>query len=189
MILTESIEKGLGMLSLSTNKNFKKSFEKSHLNMSFESSNDIPIYKTGKEVKEKLLGLLNKEEAEVAELKSKAQEKVEAAGIIPTECVSEWQRKELEESEVPKLISWDFIYNKELVSGMQSQGGVFIESNPPQKTPLNEEQVSAAREYNRLVDELVGCMVEARRMKAIIENLKDGQKLTLSPAMVSSLGF
>jgi len=186
MIFIDSVEKGSNIMHLSTGDNIKKSLEKAHLSMSFESANDLPIYKTGREVKEKLVIVLNKEEAELEDLRGEIQEQLEEAGIIPTECVSEWQRRELEENEVPKLISYDFLCNG-MCDVKQEQGGVAIEQG--EKIQLTEEQKKAAREYNRLVDKLVGCTLEVKRIMTVLENLKDEQKVTLSPAMASSLGF
>jgi len=184
MILISSTD-GKGVLHLGTGDNIKNHFEKSYISDVLGESPQIPIIKTGKEVKEKLQEKLVKVNSNISEIEEEIQERLEIANVIPTELVDDWERKDLEKDSLPRLISWDVIYGRRDIAEREAD----TLQREPEVTVLSDEQQKAAREYNRLVSKLVDCMLSRKRFETLINNIKDDQKITLTPNLASVLGF
>lgn len=178
LILTTS-EK-ISAFGLNTGQNIAEKFEKSHLDQVLNSE-ALTIKKTGEEIIDKLEDLLKEEEEYVKEYKEDLEESMSEAGIVPDEEVSEWEKKELED--VPKRYSWKQRCSNQCI---ESGNGSAPENPTPQPT---DEQKKAMSEYNETVGKLIGCMLEVKRIKTLVENLDKTKSFELNTELASMLGF
>ena len=168
------------------NSNIKKGFndndiEKSDILFSFGNDNKI-CSKTGAEVKKQIEDIiLPKLQLELNKEKIKADSLLSECDKVPTENVENYWLNGLK-IEIPyKIFTWQAID-----SYCADNANKIVGNIPPIKTV---EQENKYLQYNGVVRAICEILVDIETANTIKNNLKDNQKLDLTPRQILSLMF
>lgn len=150
--------------------------KKSHIINSFSySDSKFSITKRGKEIKEKLLKVLEDEKAEILNYTSKMETLKSEVGEEPTSLFSDdyYYLVDGWEDKIPTL---PFVYNCRT-----QKEDIMVESNSPSKNLRSE--------YNDIACRLVQCQIEIKMIETMMDSFEDTRLYDLNVRQASMLGF
>lgn len=151
--------------------------EKSHLLYGFGDS--FLVEKSGKEIKEKLLIILEKEKQEVSEYKIKLETLQIKIGEEPTKSVKD-------------VFYWEIDGNEDLIGELplvyDCDEEIEVENSYVTDKPIEDVQ-KLKQEYKSNISKLIGCLKEIKLINTVLTSYPDDKKYKLSLREVSMLGF
>jgi hypothetical protein len=175
-------------IDLSSGIEFK---DKGHLNNILQRDN-LPISKTGKEIKEKLVNILREEEQEKNSHLMKITTLITQINSIPTEKPDSWlyQGLPVDSDKLPKMYSYKVIYPQKSTDTISELSlGARSSIVTPEATPLSPTDQELAQKYNRCVEDYINCLREVSYITTFMNNLKDSDKYDLSIDQATAFGF
>jgi predicted RNA-binding protein YlxR (DUF448 family) len=170
----------------------EKEIEKS-LDNDIEKSSDSFNYgadkmtfkKTGKEIKEKLVGVL----ASIIGLKDNCEARMQVIldelKEFPTRKLDEWESRDVEKEVASlKMFEWCKTYfnTNEKSCCVESSGNNV-------KSATTKEEADLCSEYNTLIRKVIGCIRDEKKVGLLERNLEDKKIYELTTQQISDLDF
>jgi len=167
---------------------------KSHVWEAFDSADNF-ISKTGKEIKEQIVGVIEEEETEKTKHLTEFTQLKSQLPLEPTKDVYEWNFRGVKSSltDVPKQYDYDiFNYGEAKLSespviNLEAPVKSIEQGSAP--TKLTPEQTKVAQKYNNLVEKYIDCQVEIVKLNTLLNNLDDNKSYKLTVHQASLLKF
>ena len=169
---------------------------KSHVWEAFDSADNF-ISKTGKEIKEKIVGIIEEEQTEATKQLTELTQYKTQLPLEPTEEVYEYTFRGVKSSitDIPKLFGYDtFTYGEDkLVESpttlLNSGAGESEKKQEVKQGKFTSEQTKLAQKYNRCVKKYVDSQVEIVKLNTLLNNLDDNRNYKLTVHQASLLKF
>lgn len=149
----------------------------------YESKSVFTVNKSGKEIKEKIVPILEKERIRLSELQTKLTLFRDKIDCEPTEHFSNYRYNQWKEvvGEMPKLYSYETC--KEYSES--STNSTFPNEDTKEEFPQSKLKC----DYNDLVHCFSGAKVDIAILETLITNIDDQKQYTLPISDASKLGF
>jgi len=152
---------------------------------------NLPIVKTGKEIKEKLSEIKTSQQNEASVFLTKMQILLSKISSSPMRLIDRYNvsRSKLSVESLPKIYSCDQIYpssGKEIQIQTSARDPLITPNIP---TSLSEGEREFANQYNDTVYNYIKCLKEISYIGTFIEGLEDNKKYNLTITQANSFGF